>query len=40
MEPAVFAQCARVLMGILREQQPDEYSTLIHQLTEQEQQSA
>jgi ParB family chromosome partitioning protein len=39
MEPAVFAQCARVLMGILREQQPDEYSTLINQLTEQEQQS-
>jgi hypothetical protein len=29
-----------VLMGILREQQPDEYSTLINQLTEQEQQSA
>lgn len=40
MEPAVFAQCARVLMGILREQQPDEYNTLIHQLTEQKQQSA
>ncbi|MFF8367086.1 ParB/RepB/Spo0J family partition protein [Rhodococcus erythropolis] len=40
MEPAVFAQCARVLMGILREQQPDEYSTLINQLTEQTQQSA
>ncbi|MGC2997239.1 ParB/RepB/Spo0J family partition protein [Streptomyces sp. G35A] len=40
MEPAVFAQCARVLMGILRDQQPDEYSTLINQLTEQEQQSA
>jgi ParB family chromosome partitioning protein len=40
MEPAVFAQCARVLMGILRDQQPDEYSTLINQLAEQEQQSA
>ncbi|MGY0071749.1 ParB/RepB/Spo0J family partition protein (plasmid) [Streptomyces sp. QTS137] len=40
MEPAVFAQCARVLIGILREQQPDEYRVLVHQLTEQEQSSA
>ncbi|MFF4145944.1 ParB/RepB/Spo0J family partition protein [Streptomyces sp. NPDC001698] len=35
MEPAVFAQCARMMMGALQKQQPDEYSALMDELSKQ-----
>ncbi|KMS82816.1 plasmid partitioning protein [Streptomyces regensis] len=40
MKPADFTQFARVLMGIMREQYPDEYSALLQEMTVQEQQPA
>ncbi|MFG3275983.1 ParB/RepB/Spo0J family partition protein [Streptomyces luteogriseus] len=40
MEPAVFVDGARVWLKILREQHPDEYSALVQELTQQEQQPA
>jgi ParB family chromosome partitioning protein len=40
MEPGVFVEGARVWLKILREQHPDEYSTLVQELTQQEQQPA
>ncbi|MFF7189613.1 ParB/RepB/Spo0J family partition protein [Streptomyces sp. NPDC008222] len=40
MGPAVFAQGARVWLEILREQDPDEYRALLHELTQQEEQPA
>jgi ParB family chromosome partitioning protein len=36
MEPAVFLQFARVVMGMLREQSPDEFNALLGELTEQQ----
>jgi ParB family transcriptional regulator, chromosome partitioning protein len=38
MEPAVFADGARVWLRILREQDPDAYGALLQELTQQEQQ--
>ena len=35
MEPAAFAESARLWLGILREQHPDEYSALLRELSEQ-----
>ncbi|MEU9471299.1 plasmid partitioning protein [Streptomyces avermitilis] len=40
MEPAVFAESARLWLKILREQDPDGYSALLHELTHEEQQPA
>ncbi|MFF3505419.1 ParB/RepB/Spo0J family partition protein [Streptomyces sp. NPDC003247] len=40
MDPAVFADGARIWLRILREQHPDSYSALLQELTGQEQQSA
>ena len=40
MEPNVFAEGARVWLRILREQNPDAYSALLQELTQQEQQPA
>ncbi|MEU5709983.1 MULTISPECIES: ParB/RepB/Spo0J family partition protein [Streptomyces] len=40
MKPADFTQVARVLMSIMREQHPDEYTALLQELTVQEQQLA
>jgi ParB family chromosome partitioning protein len=37
MEPTVFTQSARLLLGILREQHPDEYAILVSELTQQKQ---
>lgn len=36
MEPAAFAESARLWLGILREQHPDEYSALLRELSEQQ----
>ncbi|MEV5149377.1 hypothetical protein AB0L14_34550 [Streptomyces sp. NPDC052727] len=40
MKPADFTQVAWVLMSIMREQHPDEYSALLQELAVQEQQLA
>lgn len=40
MEPAVFVNGARVWLKILRDQHPAEYSALLQELAEQEQQPA
>ncbi|MGW7261144.1 ParB/RepB/Spo0J family partition protein [Streptomyces sp. NPDC054834] len=40
MEPTVFAQFARVIMGVLREHSPEEFSALLQELSRQEEQLA
>ncbi|MER6434082.1 plasmid partitioning protein [Streptomyces sp900105245] len=35
MEPSIFATCTRMMINALREQQPDTYSTLMTELTEE-----
>lgn len=40
MEPDVFAEGTRVWLRILHEQNPDAYSALLQELTQQEQQPA
>ncbi|OIJ95437.1 ParB/RepB/Spo0J family partition protein [Streptomyces colonosanans] len=35
MEPAVFATCTRMMMHALREQQPDAFAAMMHELAEQ-----
>ncbi|MGX1266953.1 hypothetical protein [Streptomyces phaeoluteigriseus] len=40
MEPPVFAESARLWLKILREQHPDEYKALLHELAKEEGQLA
>ncbi|MDX3523693.1 ParB/RepB/Spo0J family partition protein [Streptomyces scabiei] len=40
MEPAVFVESARLMLGTLREQHPDAYKALLHELTQESQQPA